>query len=97
MRKYIFLLALALCISGNAGIAFAQQGSFSTLRIGTTNYTGKLDNIWEALLSHLQIKLGVKCSLVKANDLAQIQDQPRYVRNRDGNGFRNGYEKFEES
>jgi phosphonate transport system substrate-binding protein len=74
MRKYIFLLALALIISGHSGIALAQQGSFSTLRIGTTNYTGKLDNIWEVLLSHLQIKLGIKCSLVKAKDIIEIQN-----------------------
>ena len=74
-RKFLKAAVSAFCVCVLAGwlaAGEAQAAPGQSLRIGTTSYTGKRDNIWETLLSHLQVKLNAKLELVRANDFPQI-------------------------
>lgn len=77
LRELALLAALAICIGLTATwllpeTAAAERSSSQTLKIGSTTYTGKRDNIWEMLLNHLQVRLNAKCELVKADDVNAI-------------------------
>jgi len=54
------------------GDSSGQISSSQTIKIASTTYTGKRDNIWEMLLNSLEIRLKRRCELVKADDVNAV-------------------------